>query len=108
MASQGHGRRREHPHEHRQAGLRPTASLPARARVFVIALCLAVIGFLVWLTIDLLMTDSLPVAIVLMILSYIGFAVLLVALVTVTRAAFSLRSLPFLLGRSIYRLLTRN
>jgi hypothetical protein len=93
--------------QNRRPELRTLASLPPRAKVFALSLSVALVGVLVWLTIHLLTTDSLPVAIVVLLMSYIGFAVLLVAMLTVLRAMFSLRSVPFLLGRLIYRLLTR-
>jgi hypothetical protein len=93
--------------QNRRPELRTLASLPTRAKLFAGGVCVALVGFLVWLTVHLLTTDSLPVAIVLLILSYIGFVVLFIAVLTVTRAIFSLRSVPFLLGRFIYRLLTR-
>lgn len=88
-------------------GLRTTASLPVRAKLFVAVVGLVAVGVLIWLTIDLLRTDSLPLAILLLILSYVGFAGLVVAVLIVTRAMFSLRSVPYLLGRWIFRLVTK-
>ena len=96
---------RAQAHAGREAGLRPLASLPVKAKVFLAVLSLAMIGFGVWITIRLLRTDSLGVAILLMALSYVGIGVVSVALLTVTRAVFSLRALPYVIGRTIYRLL---
>ncbi len=89
----------------RQVGLTPLAGLPTRARVFLVALGIAFVGFGVWLTLRLLSVDSLPVAILLIVMTYIGIVVVFVAAVTITRGLFSLRALPFLVGRTIYRLL---
>ncbi|MGI8711625.1 MAG: hypothetical protein ACR2NR_00245 [Solirubrobacteraceae bacterium] len=52
-------------------------------------------------------TKSLPAAIPPLIGIYIGGAVLLIALLTITRAMFSLGAIPFLIGRGVRRLLTR-
>ena len=77
-----------------------------RARAFLVVVGLGLVGFGVWLTLRLLSVDSLPVAILLMAMSYIGIVVVFVAVMTITRGLFSLRAVPFLIGRSIYRLLT--
>ena len=90
----------------REIGLRPLASLPARARAFLVVVGVGLVGFGVWLTLRLLSVDSLPVAILLIAMSYIGIVVVFVAVMTITRGLFSLRAVPFLIGRSIYRLLT--
>ena len=107
MSGERPGRGLQSRPQTRRPELRTLASLPPRAKLFAGVLGVAIVGVLIWLTIHLLTTDTLPVAIVVLILSYIGFAVLFIAVLTVLRAMFSLRSVPFLLGRLIYRLLTR-
>lgn len=91
----------------RQTGLRPLSELPPRAKLFLVAVGVALVGFAVWVTIRLLRADSLPLAIVVSVFSYIGAVVLGVAVVTATRMLFSLRAMPYLLGRGMRRLLIR-
>jgi hypothetical protein len=67
---------------------------------------LALVGFLVWLTDRLFALDSEAVAILLSVLSCIGAIVVGIAVLTLTRLAFSLGALPYLLGRGVRRLLT--
>ena len=69
--------------------------------------CLAILGFAVWLTIQLLDMDSRPLAILLIVLSYLGALAVGTAVVTLTRIAFSLGAVPYLLGRGLRRLLAR-
>ena len=89
----------------REIGLTPLASLPTRARAFLAVLGIAFIGFGVWLTLRLLSVDSLPVAILLIVLSFVGIVVVFVAVMTIIRGLFSLRAVPFLIGRAVRRLL---
>ena len=91
----------------RQVGLRPVSQLPGRAKLLIVAACLAIAGFAAWLTVRLLDMNSRPVAILLIVLSYIGAFVLATAVMTATRIACSLGALPYLLGRGVRRLLGR-
>jgi hypothetical protein len=90
----------------RQVGLRPASELPSRAKLFLVAAGLIIIGFAVWVSIRLLDTDSRPLAILLIVLSAIGAVIVTIAVVTATRMLFSLRALPYLLGRGLRRLLS--
>jgi hypothetical protein len=51
-------------------------------------------------------SDSRPVAILLIVLGCIGAAVVGIAVLTATRMLFSLRAMPYLLGRLVRRWLT--
>jgi hypothetical protein len=83
------------------------SELPPRAKLFLVVAGVALVGFAVWVTIRLLNTDSLALAIVVSVFSYIGAVVLGVAIMTATRMLFSLRAMPYLLGRGVRRLLIR-
>lgn len=91
----------------RQTGLKPVSQLPPRAKLFLVVVGLGLVAFAVWVTLRLLSTDSLALAIVLSVLSYIGAVVVGTAVLTVTRMLFSLRAMPYLLGRGVRRLLIR-
>ena len=82
------------------------SDLPLRARLFIAAAMLAIVGFAAWITVRLLQVDGRALAIVLIALSYIGAVVVAIAVVTLTRIAWSLRAMPYLLGRGLRRLLT--
>jgi hypothetical protein len=87
----------------RRAQLTPVRDLPRKAKLFLGAFCLAVGALAVRFTIEILAMHTLAPAMLLLIANYVGFAVLLIAVLTVTRAVFSLRAVPFLLGRGIRR-----
>jgi hypothetical protein len=91
----------------RNRGLAPVSSLPPRAKLFVVAAGVALAGFAAWVSIRLFDTDSRPLAILLTVLACIGAVVVGIAVVTATRMLFSLRAMPYLLGRGIRRLLSR-
>ncbi len=90
----------------RQTGLRPLAALPPKAKLFLAVAGLAILGFVVWLAVRVLQSDGRTLAIVLIVLSCIGGLVVGSAVVTLTRMLFSLRALPYLLGRGLRRLLS--
>jgi hypothetical protein len=90
-----------------QVGLRPFAGLPSRAKLFLVAAALVIAGFTAWVSVRLLDTDSRPLAILLIVLSVIGATIVTIAIATATRMLFSLRALPYLLGRGVRRLLLR-
>lgn len=91
----------------RHAGLRPASALPPRVKGFLVCAGLALVAFAVWVTFRLLAVDSRPVAILLIALSYLGAVVVASAVLTVTRMAYSLHAVPYLLGRGVRRLLGR-
>jgi hypothetical protein len=87
--------------------LRPASELPTRAKLFLLAIILVIAGFAAWVTIRLLQRDSEALAILLIALSYLSAIVVGFAVVTATRMLYSLRAVPYLLGRGVRRLLTR-
>ena len=94
------------PPARRAPGLRPVSALPPRAKLFLAVALVALIGFVVWLTDRLFQLDSEAVAILLSVLSCIGAIAVGSAVLTLTRIAFSLGAMPYLLGRGLRRLLT--
>ena len=90
-----------------QVGLRPVSELPARARLFLFAAGVVIAGFTVYVAVRLYDTDSRALAVLLIVLCCLGASVVTIAVVTTTRILFSLRSMPYLLGRGVRGLLTR-
>jgi uncharacterized membrane protein YeaQ/YmgE (transglycosylase-associated protein family) len=88
-------------------GLRPASDLPSKAKLFLVMAGLIIIGFTGWVAVRLLNSDSRPVAILLIVLGCIGAGVVGIAVLTATRMLFSLRAMPYLLGRLARGLLTR-
>jgi len=91
----------------RHRGLVPVSNLPSRAKLFLVGASVAIAGFTAWVSIRLFDTDSRPLAILLTVLACIGAIVVAVAVVTATRMLFSLRAMPYLLGRGMRRLFSR-
>jgi len=91
----------------RHRGLQPLSNLPSRAKLFLVAAGLAIAGFAAWVSIRVFDTDSRPLAILLIVLTGIGAGVVGIAVLTATRMLFSLRAMPYLLGRGMRRLLSR-
>jgi hypothetical protein len=90
-----------------QVGLRPISELPSRARLFLIAAGLTIAGFTAYVAVRLYDTDGRALAVLLIVLCCLGAFVVTIAVVTATRILFSLRAMPYLLGRGARRLLTR-
>jgi hypothetical protein len=88
-------------------GLRPISELPSRARLFLIAAGLTIAGFTAFVAVRLYDTDGRALAVLLIVLCCLGAFVIAIAVVTATRILFSLRAMPYLLGRGARRLLTR-
>lgn len=91
----------------RQVGLRPASELPLRPRLFLVVAALVIAGFTVYVSVHLYDTDGHGLAILLIALCCLGACVVTIAVVTATRILFSLGAMPYLLGRSARRLLTR-
>jgi hypothetical protein len=85
--------------------MRSVSELPPRVRLALAVAGLALLGFAVWVTIELLSGHSVAVSILLIALSYLGVIVIGSAVVTLTRMAFSLHLVPYLIGRGLRRLL---
>ncbi len=95
------------PRAGRERRLRRVSELPPRAKLFLVVAEAAIVAFAVWVTTRFLALDGRGVAIILSVICCVGLAAVGVAVVTVTRIAFSAGALPYLMGRGVRRLLGR-
>lgn len=107
MASQRRMRKRAQHDADLKEGLEAIRSLPRPIAMAVLLLLAGIFGFGVWWTIHLLTTESLLGAIILLILSYVGFSIVIAAIIFIARGMALVGMAAVLTGRGVYRLFTR-